>query len=337
MGRIVDIAEKAGVSSKTVSRVINGHPNISAKTRWKVEEAIRALSYEPRSSAAGRNRGSNRAVGVLFGDPAAGYQVSLYRALLRACQSRGHFLAVEAFSEADKDWSGQVASFLDRSQAKKVVLVPPLCDSFEIQNLLNERDVRFALISPSRPVSGVQAIAMDDRRAAMEMTRHLLNLGHRRIGYLDGRPDHVATLLRRQGFEEAYAVAELPPPDESLILRADFSFRNALDQARSLLEREDRPTAIFASNDEMAAAALFVANHLGLSVPGDLSVSGFDGAEISRTVWPELTTIAQPFDEMAEMAIDQITDPVDSYGRDPGVRVLTHELIIRASTGPAPA
>jgi len=337
MGRIVDIAEKAGVSSKTVSRVINGHPNISAKTRWKVEEAIRALSYEPRSAGSGRNRGSNRAVGVFFGDPSAGFQVCIYRALLRACQTSDHFLAVEAFRESGNDWSSQVAAFLDRSQVRKIVLVPPLCDSYEIQNLLKERDVRFALISPSRPVSGVQAIAMDDRRAAMEMTQHLLGLGHRRIGYLDGRPGHVATLLRRQGFEEAYAVAGLPAPDESLILRADFSFRTALDRARTLLEREDRPTAIFASNDEMAAAALFVANHLGLSVPEDLSVSGFDGAEISRTVWPELTTIAQPFDEMAERAIEQIIDPVDAYGRDPGVRVLSHQLIIRASTGPAPA
>lgn len=337
MGRIVDIAEKAGVSAKTVSRLLNGHPNISARTRRKVEAAIRDLNYQPRSAAPGLVPGASRAIGVLFGDPGAGYQVSLYRALLSACQQADHYLVVEQFDESRSDWGAQVAGFLDRSGADKVILVPPLCDSFEIQTLLATRKVRTVLIAPSRPVSGVPAITVDDRLAALEMTQHLLELGHRRIGFLAGREGHVATLLRRQGFEEAFSIAGLGEPDPALIRPADFSFKTALGEARVLLEAAEPPTAIFACNDETAAAVLFVANHLGLAVPRDLSVAGFDDTEISRTVWPELTTVSQPYALMAERAValvcgmrshDESSSPMN------GIQVAPHRLVVRASTGP---
>lgn len=337
MSRIVDIAEKAGVSAKTVSRLLNGHPNISAKTRRRIEDAIRELDYEPRSAAHSLAAGINRTIGVFFGDPGAGYQVSLYRALLQACRAVDHCLAVEKFDESSSDWGGQVEAFLDRSRVDKVVLVPPLCDSFEIQSILNARKVRYVLISPSRPVSGAPAIAVDDRLAALEMTQHLLELGHERIGFLAGRQGHVATLLRRQGFEEAYSVAGLPRPDPDLIRPADFSFKAALVEARALLERPNPPTAVFACNDEMAAAVLFVANHLGLSVPRDLSVAGFDDSEISRTVWPELTTISQSYDLIAELAVAQVCSsraPAPEASVVNSVRVAPHHLVVRGSTGP---
>ncbi len=340
MGRIVDIADKAGVSAKTVSRILNGHPNISARTRRKVEAAIRDLNYQPRSASPMFAATTNRAVGVLFGDPGAGYQVSVYRSLLKACRTADHFLAVEPFDETRADWGAQLNGFLDRSGIDKVILVPPLCDSFEIQSILAARKVRSVLISPSRPVSGVPAIAVDDRLAALEMTQHLLGLGHRRIGFLAGRDGHVATLLRRQGFQEAFAVAGLDEPDPALIRPADFSFKAALTEARALLEAEDRPTAIFACNDEMAAAVLFVANHLGLSVPRDLSVSGFDDSEISRTVWPELTTVSQSYDLMAELAVAEVCNLAGRHGAGTGmnsVQVAPHRLVVRGSTGPRAA
>lgn len=337
MGRIVDIAEKAGVSAKTVSRLLNGHPNISARTRRKIEAAIEDLNYQPRSASPAFAPGANRAVGVLFGDPGAGYQVSVYKALLRACGKSDLFVAVGEFDESRPDWGAQVTGFLDRSGVNKLILVPPLCDSFEIQSILAARKVRSVLISPSRPISGAPAIAVDDRLAALEMTQHLLGLGHRRIGFLAGRDGHVATLLRRQGFEEAFAMAGGISPDPSLICPADFSFKAALDEARRMLESPERPTAIFACNDEMAAAVLFVANHLGLSVPGDLSVAGFDDSEISRTVWPELTTVSQSYDLMAELAVAEVARASEKIGagvESNRVQVVPHRLVVRGSTGP---
>lgn len=336
MGRIADIAEKAGVSAKTVSRFLNGHPNVSAKTRRRIESAMGDLHYGLAPGGAQGGSRASRGIGVFFGDPDAGYQVSLYSALLNACQAADHCLVVQQFDEAGSDWAAQVSAFLTLSQVDKVVLVPPLSDSFEIHRVLNARGVRYVLISPSRPVSGAPAIAVDDRLAALEMTQHLISLGHERIGFLAGRQGHVATLLRRQGFEEAYAVAGLPGPDTSLIRPADFSFQAALVEARALLERPDRPTAIFACNDEMAAAVLFVANNLGLSVPRDISVAGFDDAHISRTVWPELTTISQSYEMIAELAVAQVCQQGagDAAGAVNSIQVVPHHLVLRASTGP---
>jgi LacI family transcriptional regulator len=177
---------------------------------------------------------------------------------------------------------------------------------------------------------------VDDRLAALEMTQHLLGLGHERIGFLAGRQGHVATLLRRQGFEEAYAVAGLPNPDPAMIRPADFSFKAAVLEARALLERPDRPTAIFASNDEMAAAVLVVANDLGLSVPRDLSVAGFDDVPNSRTLWPALTTVSQSYERIAELAVAQVCHEGarDASGAANSIQVVPHRLVLRASTGP---
>jgi LacI family transcriptional regulator len=336
MGRIAKIAEKAGVSAKTVSRFLNGHPNVSLRTRRRIESAISDLRYGlPAGDALSLTR-TNRGIGALFGDPTGGYQVSLYGALLKACQAADHFLVAQQFDETSSDWAAQVSAFLERSQVDKVVLVPPLSDSFEIHRVLNARRVRYVLISASRPVSGAPAIAVDDRLAALEMTQHLIDLGHERIGFLAGREGHVATLLRRQGFEEAYVVAGLPGPDPTLIRPADFSFQAAVLEARALLERPDRPTAIFACNDEMAAAVLFVANDMGLSVPRDVSVAGFDDVPISRTLWPTLTTVSQSYERIAELAVGQVCHEGDRHasGAVNSIQVVPHRLVLRASTGP---
>jgi LacI family transcriptional regulator len=336
MGRISDIAEKTGLSAKTVSRFLNGQPNVSAKTRRRIEAAIGELRYGLAPDSGFAAIGTRRGVGVFFGDPRSGYQVSLYGALLKACQSADHCLVVAQFDEADSNWDAQVSAFLTLSQVDKVILVPPLSDSYEIHRVLKARGVRSVLISPSRPVSGVSAIAVDDRLAALEMTRHLIGLGHKRIGFLAGRQGHVATLLRRQGFEEAYAVAGLPRPDPALVRPADFSFEVAVVEARALLTRPDRPTAIFACNDEMAAAVLFVANDLGLSVPRDLSVTGFDDVPIARTLSPALTTVSQSYDLIAELAVAQVCLEVgsDASGAVNSIQVVPHRLVMRASTGP---
>lgn len=335
MGRVANIAEKAGVSAKTVSRFLNGHPNVGPKTRQRIEKAIGELSYglESGGTLGARNY---RGIGVFFGDPGAGYQVSLYSALLDACRAADHCLVAQKFDEGGSDWEAQVRSFLTSSQVDKVVLVPPLCDSSEIHRVLKAWGVRYVLISPSRPMSGAPAIALDDRLAALEMTQHLLGLGHKRIGFLAGRQGHVATLLRRQGFEEAYAVAGLPAPDPTLIRPADFSFQVAVVEARALLERPDRPTAIFACNDEMAAAVLFVANELGLSIPRDLSVAGFDDVHISRTLWPQLTTISQSYELIADLAVAQVCleGGEDGLAAANTIQVVPHRLVLRASTGP---
>ena len=172
---------------------------------------------------------------------------------------------------------------------------------------------------------------MDDRKAAYDMTQHLLSLGHRRIGFVRGHLDHSATPLRYQGFLDAMRDADLEVRPEWVVSGA-FSFRSGVGAGERLLSLADRPTAIFASNDDMALGVMAAANRLGLTLPAQLSVAGFDDSPIAQAVWPQLTTIRQPVEAMARAAATMLVERVSA----PAGRLLDFERVIRGSTGPAP-
>ena len=159
MPTIHDVAKRAKVSVKTVSRVLNHHEHISPQTRARVEQAIQELNYAPSAIARQMRLGDNVSIGVLLADPSSGYQSQLNHSLLKACSRAQRYLAVELFDEDNPDWRGQVALFLDRTKVSNMVLVPPLCDSHDLHALLRERHVRFVLVSPSGPVAGASAVA----------------------------------------------------------------------------------------------------------------------------------------------------------------------------------
>nr|WP_276591784.1 substrate-binding domain-containing protein [Sphingomicrobium nitratireducens] len=270
---------------------------------------------------------------MLYSDPSSGYQARLNHAMLAACSQAQRYLAVELFDECRSGWREQMEAYLDRTQVRDLVLVPPMCDSPELHDLLRQRGVNTVLISPSSPVEGASSIYIDDRAAAMEVTQHLIDLGHRRIGHIAGDQGHVATVLRQQGYRAALDRTPGASFDESLVKTGKFHFKDALDVAEEMLSAPNRPTAIFAANDDMAAAVVMVANKLGLEVPRDLSVAGFDNAPISQTMWPALTTVSQPFNRMAESAVRLASRGREASGQSV---ILPHELVVRASTGPAP-
>ena len=336
MATITDVAQRAGVSVKTVSRVMNEYQHVSATMRQRVHEAMEALNYESSASIRSSRFYAAQSIGMLYGDPSSGYQAALNHAVLKACSDAGRYLAVEYFDEENLQWREQVETFLDRTKVTNLILVPPMCDSAELHVLLRERGIRTVLISPSRQISGAISIAMDDRLAAMEMTQYLIKLGHKRIGYMSGDTSHVAAVLRRQGFVEAMKSAGLPCGAGAVLDTGSFSFRDALRGAETLLERASRPTAIFTANDEMAAAVVMTASKIGISVPEGLSVAGFDNTSISRTLWPALTTVAQPFDLIAREAVRLVSDDIKRDLSVAATRVLPHEILYRASTGAPP-
>jgi LacI family transcriptional regulator len=159
-------------------------------------------------------------------------------------------------------------------------------------------------VSSARPHERVSAVGIDDYRAAHDMTRHLLSLGHRRVGFIIGDRHQHCSERRKAGFNDAIRDAALDPAVAMLMVQGDFSYRSGLDAAEVLLAAEPRPTAIFASNDDMAAATVAIAHRRGLEVPGDLTVVGFDDAPLATTIWPELTTVRQPITQMAGVAVD---------------------------------
>lgn len=336
MVTIFDVAKKAGVSIKTVSRVLNHATNVRSETRKKVQLAMRELDYHPSFAARELRSGQSRAIGIILSDSSGGFQGRLHMAALQACRNAGCFLTAGLIDENDDNWADELAAFTSRTRVKRMILVPPFCDSTLLHEQLIAEDIAFTLISPSIMNEGAVSLGVNEEQAGFEITQHLIALGHTKIGHIAGIAGHVATQFRKAGYLRALAQSGLKVRD-GWIGDGEFSFRDALTSARKMLADPDgRPTAIFAANDEMAAAVCYTANSLGLSVPDDLSVAGFDDVAIATTIWPPLTTVSQPFDVMAEEAVRRLidTDPDAQHGLN---STLECRLIIRGSTAPPPS
>ncbi|MDB5457138.1 MAG: transcriptional regulator [Caulobacter sp.] len=331
---IHDVADHAGVSIKTVSRVMNREPNVKSDTRDRVQAVVAALNYRPNISA--RSLAGSRAylIGVFFDNPSPAYVTDVQLGAIARCREEGFHLIVEPIDSA-AEIEGQLAPMLTTLRMDGVILTPPVCDHPDVLALLEREDVPYVRISPDRDLGRSAYVGMDDRRAAYEMTAHLIGLGHRDIGFILGHPDHGATHLRHEGYAAAMA-------DHGCAPRADrveqgyFSFRSGFEAAERLLTRDDRPTAVFASNDDMALGVMAVANRLRLNVPEQLSVAGFDDTPGAKVVWPQLTTVRQPIAAMAAAAADLLLRGEARWeGETPPSRLLDFELIVRESTGSA--
>lgn len=329
---IADVARHAGVSPMTVSRVINGAESVRAQTREKVQAAIAALSYTP-NQAAQRLAGSDQLrVGVLYSNPSAAYLSEFLVGLLEQASLCHAQLVVEK-CEVGASEAEHARQLLDNG-VDGIVLPPPLCDSATLLQLIAAAGTPAVLVASGRPSDTVATVGIDDRQAAYEMTRHVLALGHQRLGFICGHPNQTASALRLEGYRAALADAGLPVADE-LVAPGLFSYRSGLDAAEALLSLPERPSAIFAANDDMAAAAVAVAHRQGLDVPGDLTIVGFDDTAIATTIWPELTTIRQPIAEMSRTAVDLLVRQIRLQRQDaaepPAHVVLQHTLVRRQS------
>lgn len=335
MSTIYDVAKLANVSAKTVSRVINDDKAVKDTTRERVLDAMQQLDYRINAQARQLRLGNAKtSVGILLEDPAGGYQGRFHHAMMTACMEVGKYLAVELFVPGAQASDAEMEQFIVDAGLKELVLLPPLCDYGPLKAFLKTNGVRCVLISPTTPDLHYPSVVMDDRLAARNVTDYLLSLGHRRIAHIAGHPDHAASLLRRLGFLEAFDAAGLPRPSRDYVTDGLFTFRTGIEAAEKLLRLPDRPTAIFASNDEMAAGASTVAHKMGLNIPEDLSIVGFDDAPIASAIWPALTTVRQPYLEMARRSL-QILDGDSDAVRPQDVQmrhILPHELIVREST-----
>ncbi|ESQ79509.1 LacI family DNA-binding transcriptional regulator [Asticcacaulis sp. YBE204] len=336
MTTIYDVSRLAGVSAKTVSRVLNEPDKVKTVTREQVLSAMKELDYSPNASARQLRLGGFTSLGLLLEDPSSGYQSRFHQALLTACMEAGKHITVELFEGVKPDWKARVDRFLTEGRVRDLILLPTLCDFTPLKAHLRDRDARAVLIAPSVFDPYFPSVVMDDRAAARQIIEHLFSLGHTRIGHISGHADHSASILRRQGILEAYDAAGRPRPGAELFASGDFQFRKGIAAAESLLSLPEPPTAIFAANDETAAAVSMVAHKRGLSIPEHLSVVGFDDAPIASAVWPPLTTIAQPYLDMSRRVV-QIVDAWDASfsGGTASTYLTKHELIVRESTGPA--
>ncbi len=337
MATIYNVAELAGVSAKTVSRVVNDDKAVKPATREKVLAAMQRLDYHPNTQARQLRLGQPSSVGFLLEDPTSGYQGRFHHAMLTACMESGKHLAVELYEPGMTDWQAYLDRFITDAQIRNMILLPTLCDFGPLKSYLKSRGIHCVLISPSTPDSHYASVAMDDRLAARDVVEYLLGLGHKKIAHIGGHPDYAASILRRNGFYEAFDANNLKRPSPDYLAHGDFSFKSGFQAAERLLSLKDRPTALFACNDEMAAATCSVAHMKGLSIPHDIAIVGFDDAPISSAVWPTLTTVRQPYLEMARRSIQIFDTESDTLQpSDRQVRhIIPHEIIERETTLPA--
>ena len=332
------VADHAGVSSKTVSRVINNERGVRPETRARVLEAIAQLDYQPNLSARGLAGDRSFLVGLFYDKP-GDYLSEFQTGAVQRCREAGLHLMVEPLEMASAGGTRDVSALIRQLRLEGVILVPPLSDNALLRDILAAAAIPAVHIAPMHEPADSPSVDTDDRAAARKLTAQLIVLGHRRIAFMLGRPGHRATEQRYLGFEDVMRARGLTI-DPKLVQAGNFEFSDGLECARRILEARPRPTAVFASNDDMAAAVVCIGRQMRLALPEQLSIVGFDDAPVATMIWPQLTTVRQPVREIARIAADLIIQhkPHQRGWPRPMPRPrLELELVLRGSIAPPPA
>lgn len=331
---INDIARLSGVSKKTVSRVINESPSVRADTRQRVNEIIRRLGYVPDPQARGLAFRRSFLIGLIYDNPNAEFVVNMQYGALDALRGTGYELVVHPCDRRATGFIDGVRQFAERQKLHGAILLPPLSENPELLAALDAIGCPQASIASVQIEAATHQVVSSDRDACAELAAHLVGLGHRRIGLISGPEGHRSPIERRMGFLGELERHGIRTPDE-LIVAGRYTFESGLEGGELLLSRRDRPTAIFASNDEMAAGVYQAAYRRGIAIPEGLSVVGFDDSPIASRLWPPLTTIRLPIRLMARLAASRLIREAPEAAQEDAVFVIPH-LIERASSGPVP-
>lgn len=330
---IFDVANLAGVSIKTVSRVVNREPNVREKTREKVEAAVAQLGYQPNTSARGLSAKKSYVIGLIYENPHEfSYVKDVLNGALVECEARGYSLVLRPLTLPDETLTEDIRRFALQTRMDGMILPPPLCDMPDLETLLGELDIPCARLAPRTEIDGTITVFSNDEEASFDLTRYLIELGHRDIGFIEGAPEHRASEERLNGYRRALTAHGIRYK-KSLVRPGLFDFESGQEAAHVLLGMKNPPTAILASNDDMAVGVLYEAHEKGLAIPGQLSVAGFDDTPIAQRIWPPLTTIRQPILEMTRAAVRGLIDRLDRQDVAPDVREFTCEMVVRSSTG----
>lgn len=350
---INDVARLAGVSKKTVSRVINQSPLLNDATRAKVEQVIAELGYVPdpqaRALALRRNaaadvglgdevaadqatvvHGDRNLVALVYDDTAAPLLSSVQRGMIEALRNTEFALVVRPLDGIGI--KAEFRDFLEQQRPSGVLLLPPLSESRALADICRELECHHVRIGANGLDDAAHLVASEDRAAAAAAINYLVSLGHQRIGFVTGPEDSRTAQERELGYLDAMADHDLDR-GPALIATGDDSFQSGLAAGHLLLEVSPCPTAIFAGNDAMAAGVLHAAAQKGIAVPDALSVVGFEDAAIAAQLCPPLTSVRVPITEMARIAALKL---VDRQAAEQQPSKFMPELIARNSAGPAP-
>ncbi len=296
---IHDVARLSGVSTKTISRVLNKSPLVSEETRAKVEAVIAETGFVPNVQARALALRRNFIVALVHDGSDRGMLEAVESGLLQGMEGSELSLVLRPL---EQDPVERLRAFLDQNRPAGVVLLPPLSDNDELARLCGETETQCVRLGHTR---SAESLACDDRAAMSRLVSWLIRLGHRRIGLVAGPEASLTAQQRELGYLDAMADHDLDR-GPSLIATGDNSFESGIEAGRLLLEISPRPTAVIAANDDMAAGVIQAAGRIGLAVPDDVSVAGFDDTALAARIWPPLTSMNVPWQEMAREAACRI-------------------------------
>ena len=340
MPSIVDVARRAGVSVTTASRVLSNssHP-VSQETRQRVLEAAAALNYVPSALARALVTQETRIIGVIVGDAADPYFATIVRGISDVAREQG-YLTVICNSDRVPDVEINFVRLLRDYRADGIIfagggLTDPsyLSQLKEILDWLREYHV--PVVALGHHLFEAPQVNIDNTRATKDMTEYLINLGHRRIAYITGPAGLTTSTLRFEGYKQALAEHDIPF-DPSLVVESDFTYEGGQQATRQLLAQTSLPTAIFGSNDMVAIGCLTILKQQGITVPDQITVVGFDNITATQYVDPALTTIHVPMHDMGAIGMKQLLRAMDPEATVEPLYLLSHDLVIRASSAPPP-
>jgi LacI family transcriptional regulator len=322
---ILDVAKTAGVSVSTVSRVLNGKVDVALDTQNKIQEVIEQLGYTSNLAAISMRGRKTNLIGLIMPDIAYPFAIEVMKGVNRAIAESEYDLLVYTTGDVRKHGTAsheqKYVSLLNNSITDGVVIVAPAAAEFASEAPIVSIDP--AVVNPSYP-----SIHATNYRGALDAMQYLFGLGHRRIGFISGRAELESSIRRLSGYRDALEQAEIPV-DETLIAAGDYTTGTGLVCARQLLSLENRPTAIFAANDQSAIGVFQVANEIGLKIPDDLSVVGFDN--IPESAYLNLTTVDQFIAEMGYTAVNMLVSLINGDELDEQVTKMQTQLVIRGS------
>lgn len=324
---IRDVARLAGVSIKTVSRVMNDQQYVSADKRDRVRQVMLDIGFQPSQAARALAGHRSHQIALICDNPNPWYVYEIQLGVRERCARDKIRMIAQPYDRASPTLLDDIVALIDQAHPDGLVLAPPACDDVRVIAELERRGIPFVRLQPGARIDAGPSVAIDNDVAAFDMTTHLLGLGHRRIGFVVGERSYAASGQRLAGHIRALGEAGVDV-DLALIRQGEFDVASGEAAGEALLSLAEPPTAIFASSDDMAAGVLAAAHRRGIAVPAALSVAGFDDGPTARIVWPALTTVRQPVRALAIAATDLLLAP----DGDRSPRRIAHELVLRAST-----
>lgn len=314
---IDDVAAHAKVGRTTVSRVLNNSPAVKDEVRQRVLDSVAALNYKVNMQARSLASNSSNNIAIVHAsdfdsEPNSYYQSGLELGALRACSDLGYSMQTHTINQNNDEFFSKILQVISDNNYDGVILTPPFSDNFELVSEICNRKLPLVCISAGKQTRKIApSIGIDDECAGYDLAKYLLSLGHKYFGYIRGLKGHISAEDRYDGFVRALKEFDIDP-STAIVERGNFTFKSGIEIAQLIFSKPNRPSALICANDDMAAGALLSAHKMGLNIPQDISIVGFDDTPVSEIVWPPLTTIHQPLKKLGRGAVELLIDCINN-------------------------